>query len=139
MSDETPGFDTNILLRAVRLVVPWIVLGLVVLVVYSMLSEYQRNRDTEPADETTGTVETTEAVSPDGFDIPDGASYVIVLTDGLSLRAEAAPDGEVLKNLTVNQQLIVVDRAVGWYKVQDVSGAEGWVAAGDRYTKLVEQ
>lgn len=136
--DNDPGL--NVLKRIVRIAVPWIALIIVTTVALSLLADYRRDsadRQTPPA-ETSSSVEPTPTAATDGLVIPDGASYVVVLAEGLSLRKDASPSAEVLKSLTKDQRLLLVDVTSGWYKVKDAAGAEGWVAAGGEYTQLVE-
>src|SRR5574340_1708723 len=109
--DNDPGL--NVLKRIVRIAVPWIALIIVGTVVLSLLADYRRDsagRDRVPPAETSSSVEPTPTAAVDGLVIPEGASYVVVLAEGLSLRKEAAPTAEVIKSLTKDQRLLLLDR-----------------------------
>ncbi|MDO8879745.1 MAG: SH3 domain-containing protein [Coriobacteriia bacterium] len=134
--------------RAVKIVIPWVLLVLIALLVWGYLSQY---RDASggsvpagesPAGETTptaGSAGTTEGV---GGDVPadagDAKPYVTVLTEGLNMRSGPMTTAGVVKTLTEGQRLTLLEKGTGWYRVRDGAGAEGWVAAGGRYTELVE-
>lgn len=117
--------------RLVRLVVPWLVLFVVVAAVWSLLSDY-RGAVAE-SEETSSTVEATSTSV-----VPPGEPYVKVLSDGLNLRAEPSTSSAIVVVLAAEQQLILLEEGTGWYHVRTADGAEGWVAAGGRYTELVE-
>ncbi len=121
--------NTNILVRVVRIVVPWIGLALVVLVLWNLLVDYRAALE-EPKSATS--VEATQTV------VTDGQAYVLVLSDGLNLRAEPSTASGVVKVLAADQRLGFIEEGVGWYHVRDADGVEGWVAAGGRYTQLVQ-
>lgn len=121
----------NVIGRAVRIVVPWIGLGLVVLTVWSLLTNYRVATQGEATGETTETVTTQTP-------IPPGQPYVTVLTDGLNLRTEPSTSSAIVVALEEDQQLLFIEEVTGWYHVRTADGAaEGWVAAGGRYSELV--
>lgn len=126
--DETSG---NLLWRVTRVVVPWVALVVVVTSIVSMVSDYRRA--TDATDTATGSVEATSAGSA-----ATGEPYVLILSDGLNLRAEPSTSAAVVSVLSKDEQLVYVGEAAGWYQVRRADGAEGWVAAGGRYTQLVE-
>jgi SH3-like domain-containing protein len=117
--------------RATRIVVPWVALIVIAVNVWSLVTDY---RDSVNAAESTSTVEATPTVS---F-IPEGQPYVRVLSDGLNLRVEPSTDASVVGVLNGDQQLALIEEGVGWYRVRTVDGVEGWVAAGGRYTELIQ-
>lgn len=117
--------------RLVRLVVPWLVLFAVVAAVWSLLSDY-RGAVAE-SEETSSTVEATSTSV-----VGAGEPYVKVLSDGLNLRAEPSTSSAIVVVLAAEQQLVLLEEGTGWYHVRTADGAEGWVAAGGRYTELVE-
>ena len=43
-----------------------------------------------------------------------------------------------MKVLSADQKLVFIEEGIGWYHVRDTDGAEGWVAAGGRYTELIQ-
>lgn len=125
--DRSPAVD--LLWRATRIVVPWVALILVVAVIWSTVTDYRIAVD---AAESTATVEpATTVVTIDG-------PYVEVLSDGLNLRQEPSTTAAVTKVLGANQKLAFIEESPGWYHVRDADGTEGWVAAGGRYTQLVQ-
>lgn len=133
--------EQPLLLKIVRVAVPWIFLIAVVTVALSLWSEFRFDAGrVDPAGETTGTV------TPDGGagsenttgTIPTDVPYVRVKADGLNLRTEASTESDVVKKLPTGTILAYVEAANGWYHVRDDSGAEGWVAAGGSFTELVE-
>lgn len=117
-------------LRVIRVVVPWIGLLVVVLVLWSFVSDYRASVQTDTPTSTVETTQTAEAAT--------GDSYVKVLSDGLNLRAEPSTTAAVIKVLSAEQKLVFIEEGIGWYHVRDTEGTEGWVAAGGRYTELVQ-
>lgn len=65
-------------------------------------------------------------------------SGVVVLVDGLNLREQPSTAAKVVKRLQAGQRLLLLEQGSGWYRVRDMDGSEGWVAAGGRYTRLEE-
>lgn len=146
MTVERHTESGSVVMRVMRLVVPWFVLGLVAMLVWGYLGQYRDARsESDPGGganpgEATGTVEpggeSTEATaSPDaGIAKP----YVRVLAEGLNMRSRPMTSATVVKQLPAGQQLTLLEKGSGWYRVRDAAGDEGWVAAGGRYTELVE-
>jgi uncharacterized protein YgiM (DUF1202 family) len=111
--------------------VPWLSLIVVVTLVWTWVGEYRSAVGEREQSETSATAEAT--ATP-----PASAPYVRVLNDGLNLRAEPMTTATVLKTLKKDQRLVLLEKRSSWYKVRDDTGTEGWVAAGGRYTELVE-
>jgi uncharacterized protein YgiM (DUF1202 family) len=97
--------------------------------VWSFITDYRAASD---AARTEGSVEATEQAEASA-----SAPYVVVLSDGLNLRAEASTGSAVVQVLSADQHLTLVEEGVGWYHVRTSEGVEGWVAAGGAYTQLV--
>lgn len=116
--------------RALRLIVPWVGLLIVVLVLWSFVSDYRTAVETGTP---TSTVEATETPT-----VAEGDPYVRVLSDGLNLRSQPSTTAEVIRVLAAEQKLVFIEEGIGWYHVVDTDGTEGWVAAGGRYTELVQ-
>ena len=136
--DEQP-----LLLRIVRVVVPWIALIAVVTVALTLWSEFRFEADrVSPSAESTATVapedDTDSGSTAATGTVPPDAPYVRVKADGLNLRADASTDSEVVKKLPTGTILSYVESANGWYHVRDTEGAEGWVAAGGSFSELVQ-
>lgn len=125
--EETSG--GNLLWRVIRVVVPWIGLIVVVTVILSLVTEYRRSTSGE---ESTNSVEATSQAG-----LADGETYVRVLSDGLNLRSEATTSSAVVAVLSKEEKLQFVSEVAGWYQVRRSDGAQGWVAAGGRYTELI--
>jgi len=117
-------------LRVIRLVVPWIGLLIVVLVLWSFVSDYRAAVET---DTPTSTVEATQTA-----EVAAGEPYVKVLSDGLNLRSQPSTTAAVIKVLSADQKLVFIEEGIGWDPVRAPEGTEGWVAAGGRYTELVQ-
>lgn len=131
MAIEENEHGSGMLTRVARMVVPWVGLIIVVTVVWSLITDY---RTATNDGEATMTAEPTQTTS-----IPAGQPFVRVLSDGLNLRAEPSTASAVVKVLDSDKKLLFVEERTGWYHVKDVSdGAEGWVAAGGRYSELVK-
>ncbi len=135
--------EQPLLLRAVRIVVPWIALIAVVTVILSLWSEFQFESDRiAPQGETTETVEPAETPEVPSTEVTPSpvttdAPYVRVKADGLNLRTAASIDSEVIRKLPGGTILAYVGSANGWYQVRDEAGLEGWVAAGGSFSELV--
>lgn len=126
--DRSPAGGTA--LRIVRLIIPWVGLLVVVVVLWSSVSDYRSAVESET---TTATVEATQTAT-----VAEGEPYVKVLSDGLNLRSEPSTTAGVVKVLAADQKLVFIEEGIGWYHVRDADGTEGWVAAGGRYTELVQ-
>jgi hypothetical protein len=153
------GYDggEGLVFRALRMVVPWVALVLILFVAWGYLGQYRdatRGGDSRATEEPAA-VETSPSVEPEGDTdaAPEGAEtaegegveeavgtrpYVKVLTEGLNLRSRPMTTATVIKTLTAGQQLSLIEKGSGWYHVRDAAGDEGWVAAGGRYTELFE-
>lgn len=116
--------------RLIRLVVPWVLLLIVAAVLWTFVADYRAAQDAVDA---TRSTETTQQA---GVDV--AGPYVVVLSDGLNLRAGASTGSAVVQVLAIDQQLTLVEEGTGWYHVRTADGVEGWVAAGGQYTQLVE-
>jgi len=154
MSSSTES-DASPLSRLVRRVVPWVALIIVATLTWSFIGQYRRATDSGGG-ETTGSPEASQTVdtnagaedaeatgsaSATGDTAAPGTSstvYVLVLTDGLNLRSRPMTSAAVVKQLSKDARLTLLEKGSGWYRVVDSEGAEGWVAAGGSYTKLVE-
>lgn len=130
MRGQEPLRDDSILRRASRIAIPWIALIIVVLMMWTFVSDYRRDVRTS---ETTSTAEATAVAG-----IQDGEAYVEILTDGLNLRSEPSTSAGVVAVLTGGAKTALIEEGAGWYHVRTADGAEGWVAAGGSYTKLVQ-
>lgn len=132
--------ERPLLVRVLRVVIPWIALIAVITVILSLWSEFQfESGRATPQGEATATVEPTETAgsgAPTGTATTD-APYVRVKADGLNMRAAASTDSDVIKKLPSGTILVYVESANGWYHVKDDAGSEGWVAAGGSFTELV--
>ena len=143
----------SLIVRAIRVVVPWVVLAVIAILVFSYLGRYLASTDDNggeaPTAETTATPEpdttpdtgtvddpTSDATSDDVADTPGSIGTVVVLAEGLNLRAEPMTSATVIKQLKEGARLILLEEGTGWYRVRDDVGAEGWVAAGGQYTRL---
>lgn len=132
MDGEQTGQTNGILQAIMRRVVPWIALIAVVTLAWSYLGQYRDAMDDRAANEPTATVDATGTATPEG-------TYVLVVANELNLRAEAMTTSTIIKKLKKDDKLTLIEKSSSWYKVQDATGAVGWVAAGGQYTQLVEQ
>lgn len=122
----------TLLIRVMRTAVPWVGLVVVAVIVWSLLGDYRTAVDSRE-EQATQTVEATAAAG-----IASGEPYVKVLSDGLNLRAEPSTSAGILAVLNSEQKMALLEEGTGWYRVRTTDGTEGWVAAGGRYTELVQ-
>jgi len=128
--------------KAAGAVGAWIALGIVALIAFNAYGDYRAavraqatsGRSSEQsgsvdASGTGGSGEGTGAAAP---------ASVQVLAEGLSLREKPQTSGKLIKKLKKGENLALLEKGSGWYKVRDATGAEGWIAAGGQYSKLVE-
>ena len=132
MDGEQVGQGNGILRGIMRRVVPWIALIVVITLAWSYLGQYRDALDDRERTEPTATVDATGTATPEG-------TYVLVVANELNLRAEAMTTATIIKKLKKDEKLTLIEKSSSWYKVQDATGAIGWVAAGGQYTQLVEQ
>lgn len=143
--------------RFVRAALAWVALIIVLTLTLSFIGAYRgamRARESGGSEATgtpepTSTIEGTEgpvgepgttggdAAAGDAGSVP-GEAYVLVLADGLNLRTRPMTSASVVKQLAKDTRLTLLEKGSGWYRVKDPEGDEGWVAAGGRYTQLVE-
>jgi hypothetical protein len=144
MADRGRTSGEGAAVRAVRVVVAWVLLALVALVAWGYVGEYRdvTGGGEAPAGESTSTAEPGDASETETggapADVAGDRPYVTVLTEGLNMRSEPITTASVIKTLAEGQQLTLIEIGTGWYHVRDAAGDEGWVAAGGRYTELVE-
>jgi uncharacterized protein YgiM (DUF1202 family) len=101
--------------------------------------ERSREATQAPSGEATGAAESStgspaqETGGEGGVAVGSG---VVVLVDGLNLRERPSTGSPVVKRLNAGQRLLLLEEGAGWYRVRDMDGSEGWVAAGGSYTRL---
>ncbi len=128
--------------RIFRIVVPLVTLLVITTITWSWIAEYRSatrggSNGSGESTSTIGTEPGSSGESTAGAEAPS-EPYVRVITDGLNLRSRPATNAEVIKKLPAEERLELLERGSGWYRVRDAEGAEGWVAAGGRYSELVE-
>lgn len=131
MDDET-GQGNSILRGIVRRVVPWIALIVVTTLAWSYYTGYRDAMTAGPPVDKAPAVDASGTVSPEG-------TYVLVVSNELNLRADAMTTATIIKKLKKDEKLTLLEKTSSWYKVKDATGSVGWVAAGEQYTKLVEE
>ncbi len=129
------------LVRLGRRIGAWVLLVVFVWIAYSWYADFRSapKSVTTPktSTETTQSVESTGAAAGEGSATPDATTpVVIVLAEGLNLRAKPMTSSDVIKKLKRGTSLELLETAAGWYRVRDAAGDEGWVAAGGNYTEL---
>ncbi|MDZ4654513.1 MAG: SH3 domain-containing protein [Coriobacteriia bacterium] len=146
--DDRGKFDTAYGLRIVRFVVPWVALVVVLFVISGIMGEYRDTRTdvvgttSQASEETSAGVEATTSAEP--TEVPEAeptgeetaAGHVVVLIEGLNMRMGPTTTSDVIKRLALDTELTLLEESIGWYKVRDAAGDEGWVAAGGKYTRL---
>lgn len=142
MTQSRP-IGTDELARLGRRLGAWVLLVILVFIAYSWYSDYRGAARSVPtagtSRETTQSAEPTEGADPSGEgSTTDSATtpVVIVMTEGLNLRAKPMTSSDVIKKLKRGTALELLETANGWYRVRDDAGDEGWVAAGGNYTEL---
>ncbi len=130
MGHDEGSSGGNLLLRAISVVVPWTALVVVLVVVIATTAEYRSERRSWEL----GATSTVEATGTPG----DTQAFVRVLSDGLNLRSEPSTSAAIIAVLALDQQLVFIEERAGWYRVRTTEGTEGWVAAGGRYTELIQ-
>lgn len=139
---EPQSVGTYDLARLVRRLVAWALLILLAAIAFSWYSDYRsapKTPGTSTSTETTRSVEPTDVVDSSGEGTASGEAktpVVMVLAEGLNLRAEPRTNSDVIKKLKRGTALELLETANGWYRVRDDAGDEGWVAAGGNYTEL---
>jgi len=127
------------LVRAARMIIPWVALIIILTTVLTYFGQYRSaSQNGTGSPETTATVDATATVTIGETVLKPGEPYVRVLSDGLNLRGRPMTTSDSIKTLPKDELLILIEKGNGWYHVRDAVGDEGWVAAGGRYTELVE-
>jgi len=141
MNDEKGGRGID-LRRVATIVGAWIALGVVASVAFNAYGDYRAEVRSQAASgrsgEQTASVDASGTKSGEGTGTAAAAPTVLVLAEGLNLREKPDTSAKVIKKLKKGASLALVEKGLGWYRVRDAEGAEGWVAAGGQYSKLVE-
>jgi hypothetical protein len=142
------------LLAAAKRVVPWILFGAMLMLVFSMYSTYksdqaawdaQQNKPTPSqlaaAAAAAGKKKTSAPVKPASTANSSGintTSKVLIVSD-VTLRKDPSTSADPIRDLKTGEKLILVGQAGAWYKVTDTSGVLGYVSASGNFTKIVDK
>ena len=88
---------------------------------------------TEASGETTPSPETDETQIEDP---PEGRGALIVIVDGLNLRAGSERGSRSLKVLSEGTELQILQKDGVWYKVEHPDGVTGYVMGDDEYVRV---
>jgi uncharacterized protein YgiM (DUF1202 family) len=61
---------------------------------------------------------------------------VVILIDGLNFRTTNEPKAKAIRGLKKGEQLTLLEKSSGWYRVRDAAGVEGWVSANPQYLEV---
>jgi SH3-like domain-containing protein len=128
--DTRAKIKTNPAVRLVRWIVPWILLGGVLYVVWGATSDFRDGRLDAPA-QTTTTVEATST--------PVAGVTGTILIDGVHLRDYPAAGGSVLKDLKKDATFDVLEQRADWLRVKDAAGNIGWITADPKFVTTNRQ
>lgn len=129
-------------------VVPWIVLALVMLRVFSWYGTYQTDQEAwlsksnqpKPSEVASASAAAKKKAATSAADSGDKASTPaskVVIVSDVTLRKDPASTAEPVRDLSTGEQLTYIGQLGPWYKVKDEDGRTGWVSASERYTKVV--
>lgn len=139
---------------AARRVVPWLLLGLVLIQVVGVYSTYQVNqqqwkaeqRKPKPSEVAAAAAAAARTPAADKKEEPRkeaaapiaATSKVLILSD-VTLRQDPSRGAPALRDLATGERLELVGKVDGWYKVKDGSDRLGWVSSSEKYTKVVDK
>jgi hypothetical protein len=128
--DTRAKIKANPAVRLARWILPWILLGGVLYVVWGATGDFRDGKFDAPAEATT----TVEATST-----PVTGMTGTVLIDGVHLRDYPAAGGSVLKDLKKDATFDVLERRGDWYRVKDAIGNMGWLTADPKFVTTTQQ
>jgi hypothetical protein len=115
--------------RLARWILPWLLLGVVLYVVWGATADFRSGvRTTAPV--TTQTVETTAT--------PVTGMTGTVLIDGVHMRDVPAAGGTVLRDLKKDATFEVLEKQKDWYRVKVVTGHIGWITADSKFVTVTQ-
>lgn len=124
---STPG------LRVLRIAVPWLSLGALLMTSMMIWSDFQTGLRTVKTS-MPGPIVATASVEPTSSAVATG-TIAVIRVDGIWLRATPDASGEMLSAVKKGAKLEVLNRTDTWLRVKDSLGRIGWVANS---TKSVE-
>ena len=66
----------------------------------------------------------------------NAGATVVVLVDGLNLRAEPSGTAKALQGLDKGDKVVVVKQEGKWYEVKTSEGKTGWISSSPSYSRL---
>ncbi len=157
------GWREQPVLRALRVIIPVLLLALVLVRLGGIVSDYREARSggdeatsaettetAEPSSEETGSAEGEGTAEPTGQEgtgePPESAeeeqaqaqAYVVVVIDGLNFRDGPDTGSAVIDTLSQGTRLAVIDSENGWYKARTEDGTVGWVSSSPRFVSVEE-
>jgi len=78
----------------------------------------------------------TSAAGASADETPGQSDTLVVLVDGLDLRAEPSADAKSLRGLNKGERLVLVKKDGDWYRVKTTEGDTGWISANPGYTRV---
>jgi hypothetical protein len=156
------GWREQPVLRALRVIIPVLLVALVLVRLGGIVSDYREARSggdkgasaettetVEPSTEETGsaggegTAEPTEpeetGESPGSAEDEQAQAHVVVTIDGLNFRDGPDTGSAVIDTLAQGTRLAVIDSENGWYKVRTEDGTVGWVSSSPQFVSVEER
>jgi hypothetical protein len=152
LQEAQDGVIGRPLLTAAKRVVPWVILGVLLIRVFGMYTQYHTSQaawDAEQNKPTPSQVASAAAAAAskkpappkkaENTDVAANTSKVLVVSD-VTLRKDPSTSADAIRDLKTGEQLGLIGQVGPWYKVTDkTSGTVGWVSASDKYTRLVDK
>jgi uncharacterized protein YgiM (DUF1202 family) len=131
-NDEYETLGSDPIVRVVRHIVPWVLLGLIVWALSGAWTGFQRAK--QLADATANSTEPTVTASVATSTTTTTVTGMTAVTRvDLKLRSQADASSEVLATSRKGSTLTVLERQGTWFRVKDGAGHIGWIPNNSQY------
>lgn len=140
------------LMRYVRAIIGMAVLAAIAIVLSSWWGDYQSAQDRVARTDASLEASSTSTSTPSSLatgkgsgrvytpaTITSGTKVVLILIDGLHLRARPLSDAKSIHALKKGESLTLLRKKGGWYEVKSTKYGKGWISANPTYTSIKER
>jgi uncharacterized protein YgiM (DUF1202 family) len=132
--DDDETLTAGPVFRAVRAILPWAVLLVVVWVLAGVWSGFQRSKEVAATAVSTEPTVTAPTTAPSVITTITGMT-ALVRTD-VKLRSQPNLVAEVLATSKKGSKLTVLAKQSTWFRVKDAAGHIGWIPNDSKYIEV---
>jgi uncharacterized protein YgiM (DUF1202 family) len=129
----------------IRMVVPWLVLAVLMLVIMNFFAQYQTAQKTAQRAATADAARVdpgpaapsgpTTSAAADKTPAAPKATTVLVIMDGVNFRQSASNGSTIIEALKQGATLTWLATEGNWYKARDIKGRTGFISANPTLTQ----